>query len=106
MTRIAAQLLSRFSLRRCSMPGCSRRAAASLNPMQFLCELHMTLLAVGKTALAAEQERRTTAPPDFLEQVEQDATLRKIEAVGMENFDPQTNEPRDAGRLMHEKRKP
>ena len=63
-------------------------------------------MAVGRLALEEERERRRIAlSENFLETVEPDSVLRDIEKLGLENYDPETDLPKDLGRFMHQKKK-
>ena len=104
MKKIQAKLLTLFTFRTCSVPGCDNRASAQTGYFQYLCQLHLERIALGKLAIEKEQERRRKQRVDFLEQVESDKVLRDIEHLGLENYDPETDKPKDAGKYMHQAR--
>ena len=104
--KIKARLLNLFTFRVCSMPGCNSRAIAQISFSQYLCKEHMNRMAVGRLALEEERERRRKAAGEhFLETVEPDSVLKDIEKLGLENYDPETDLPKDMGRMMHQKKK-
>lgn len=104
--KISARLLSPLISKRCSFTKCNARAVAAVGPLRnyFMCEKHLHMSAAGLQKLDELHEQANKARPDFLEHVEPEETLRTIEKVGFDNFDPQTNRARDAGKLMHEGR--